>query len=120
MIRTLLACFAIVTTIFMTSSAAVADDVPNPATTSATYDTVDTVEVWGTLIVVTGIISGQATPTRLLYNILDQSGASGIAASRCDRLALLAMSKPGKFRFAAVLIDSSFTRFSCRLILRTP
>jgi hypothetical protein len=121
MIRTLLARFAMVATILVPASASFADDLPNPApgTASATYDTVDAIEVSGSTIVVTGIISGQTTPTRLLYSIQDASGTTGTAAARCDRLALLAMSKPGKFQFATVDLHS-FGKFSCRLIVRTP
>jgi hypothetical protein len=119
MIRSLLARLAIVATTLVTSSAAFAEDLPAPGTASATYDTVDAVEVRGSFIVVTGIISGQATPTRLQYSIQDQSAQTGEAAARCDRLALLAMSKPGKFRFATILLDNGF-RFSCKLNVRTP
>jgi hypothetical protein len=113
MIRTLL---AIVTTILVPSSPAFADD----ATVPAVYDTVDAVEVYGGFIVVTGIISGQGGPTTLRYGVFDQSSTAGTGAARCDRLALLAMSKPGKFQFATVRVVSGIAGFSCKLIIRTP
>jgi hypothetical protein len=80
---------------------------------TTTYDTIDAVEVVADLITVTGITSGQGTPTTATYQVL-----GGIeAAARCDRLALLAIAKPGKFRFAVT--DLNF-QFSCKLIVRTP
>lgn len=91
---------------------------------TTTYDTVDAVEVLDDQIRVTGIISGQAVPSTVLYKIRSSSTSSGgptdTAASRCDRLALLAMSKPGKFQFAVVLELVNPTAFGCKLIVRTP
>jgi hypothetical protein len=86
---------------------------------TTTYDTVDAVEVLADQIKVTGIISGQGAPSTTLYGIVG-SGSTDVAASRCDRLALLAMSKPGKFRFALVEELTSSRRFGCKLIVRTP
>lgn len=86
-----------------------------------TYDTVDAVEVLSNRITVTGIISGQGTPSTSQYTILSSSSSNGptdVAASRCDRLALLAMSKPGKFQFAVTFIGSS--SYSCTLLVRAP
>jgi len=87
-----------------------------------TYDTVDAVEVLADRISVTGIISGQGTPSTREYTIFSSSsttGATDVAASRCDRLALLAMSKPGKFQFAVTLLTGTGA-FSCTLIVRAP
>jgi hypothetical protein len=82
-----------------------------------TYDTVDAFEVRTGDIVVTGIIVGQSAPSTTSYNIVGFS-QDDVTTSRCDRLALLAMSKPGKFRFAVEALD--FFVFSCKLIVRTP
>lgn len=88
---------------------------PLPAM-AATSDTTtyDAVEVVSSVITVTGIISGQGAPTTTTYTVLGGTES----AARCDRLALLAMAKPGKFQFAVV------TQFgdevSCKLIVRTP
>lgn len=78
------------------------------------YDTVDAVETLGSQMTVTGIIAGQGAPSTTRYRV----GTTEEGAARCDRLALLAMSKPGKFQFA--LVEFSFSPFACRLIVRTP
>lgn len=87
------------------------------AAADTTYDTVEAVETIGdTEIKVTGIIAGQSTPTETIYEL---SGFNSTEkGNRCDRLALLAMSKPGKFRL--VMVDQQFQTVSCKLILRTP
>jgi hypothetical protein len=86
---------------------------------SITYEAVDAVEVLADQIRVMGIISGQGAPSTTLYTIVN-TGSTDVAASRCDRLALLAMSKPGKFQFAVVEELSTPVRFGCKLIVRTP
>jgi hypothetical protein len=92
-----------------------------PLGSAAVYDTVDSIGVWGRRITVTGIISGQAAPSTFQYPIFEESGgASGTlsdAANRCDRLALLAMSKPGKFQFAMEHPNFS-SSFRCALTVR--
>jgi hypothetical protein len=91
-----------------------------------TYDTVDAIEVLADQIKVTGIISGQGAPSTTLFRIVSSppssttGGSTDVAASRCDRLALLAMSKPGKYQFAIVQAADFGARFSCKLIVRTP
>lgn len=91
------------------------------AANTITHDTVDVVEVLSNRITVTGSISGQGTPSTTQYTIFSSSSpntATDVAASRCDRLALLAMSKPGKFQFAVTPIG--FSGYSCTLIVRAP
>ena len=110
--------------------AALTFEAPLPASAATgdttTYDTVDAIEVFADQIKVTGIISGQGAPSTRMYRIVSSStdGSSGgptdVAASRCDRLALLAISKPGKFQFAVVQIVDFSPRYSCKLIVRTP
>jgi hypothetical protein len=101
------------------SAAALADP---PQGAPAAYDTVDSVSVGGRRIIVTGIISGQTAPSTFQYTIFDESTSSGTtdAANRCDRLALLAMSKPGKFRFSMEHPDASSFTFRCTLTVRAP
>jgi hypothetical protein len=87
------------------------------------YDAVDAIDVQRDRIEVTGIISGDDGPSTTLYQILGTttgSSANDVAAARCDRLALLAMSKPGKFQFAVTLQATFPNRHSCKLIVRTP
>jgi hypothetical protein len=92
-----------------------------PAQGPAVYDTIDAVEVWADHIVITGIISGQSSPSELSYTILDGSSTSTPGgAARCDRLAMLAVAKPGKYQFATVLVPGFGSRFGCKLIVRTP
>jgi len=83
------------------------------------YDTVDALQVIAldTVIQVTGIIAGQSAPTTTSYRVGTSSGPS--AGARCDRLALLAMSKPGKWQFAVIDVESGIL-FECRLTLRAP
>jgi hypothetical protein len=109
MIRHLITCIAIAALAMIAPESARA--APGDVTA---YDTVDAIEAIGNDIIVTGIIAGQGAPTTTQYNIFQTE----VTASRCDRFALLAMSKPGKFRFA--VIEGAFDRFSCKLILRTP
>jgi hypothetical protein len=85
------------------------------------YDTVDEIRVSDERIIVTGIVAGQSVATTATYLILNNhisSSPTDVAAARCDRLALLAMSKPGKFRFGVVEEDSR--RFSCKLRVLAP
>jgi hypothetical protein len=83
---------------------------PAAAAVTHTFDTVDAVEIvnGSDTLVVTGILVGQTTPTTLSFYFV------GV---RCERLAVIAMSKPGKFRFG---IGSSGGSGSCKLILQTP
>ena len=80
------------------------------------YDTVDAVQSDADLITVTGIVVGQSTVTTSSYRIAATASSDGVA--RCDRFALLAMAKPGKYRFATVLAPGDM--FVCKLTLRTP
>jgi hypothetical protein len=119
MARHLIPGLAIVALTFISSAAIAADP---PVGGPAVYDTVDAVSVGGRRIIVTGIIAGQTAPSTFQYTIFDDSNSSGTtdAANRCDRLALLAMSKPGKFRLSMEHPDSSSFTFRCTLTVRTP
>jgi hypothetical protein len=91
----------------------------NPTTT---YDTVDAVEVQNDCcsfvnLVVTGILAGQSTPTTRTFAFSNSSATDAAPALRCERFAVIAMSKPGKYQFA---ISASGTLGACKLILRTP
>ena len=110
MTRTMIACLTLGALCLISSQPARA------ATGDLTlYATVDAIKVLATVIEVTGIVVGQSAPSTVSYSI----ATTDVAASRCDRLALLAMSKPGKFQFG--MVDESFgDHFSCKLIVRTP
>jgi hypothetical protein len=111
MFHHLVTCVVVVSALLAAPISASAAVVANEA---AVYDTVDAIEVNGNRITITGIVAGQSAPSELNYGV-----GSEEVASRCDRLALLAMSKPGKFRFATARA-SSFSGFACKLMLRTP
>ena len=88
------------------------------ASTGAVYDTVDSVQASLNHVTIIGIVAGQSESSELLYTISDFPNSS-TAASRCDRLALLAMSKPGKFQFSTVKFDGT-NIYACKLVVRTP
>jgi len=95
---------------------------PRPAAAAAptvTFDTVDAVEInngtnsTATFIVVTGILAGASTPTTMSFTF----GTTTAIGLHCERLAMIAIAKPGKYQFA---IGSNSSSAACRLILRTP
>jgi len=119
MTRHLVTCLAIIALSFVSPTPAAA--AATVATSSAVYDTVDAVELLdGTLITVTGVISGQSARSESIYQIFSIPNSDGPA--RCDRLALLAMTKPGKFQFALNYNSTGAFEgmFNCKLIVRTP
>lgn len=105
------------TAVLVLAALAVAPQLAAAETIFAAYDTIDAYDVRpGGTIRITGILSGSSAPTTTIYNV---GGAStSLEPSRCDRLALLAMTKPGKFQF--FIINDSLGPFACRLKLRTP
>jgi hypothetical protein len=107
------------------------------ANIQAVYDTVDSVEIKnhdtsGTtncgvsgfcthaLVVVTGIRAGESTPSTQTFNF----GINADMATRCERLAMIAMSKPGKYQFGigsdALNGAAANGHGDCKLILVTP
>jgi hypothetical protein len=85
------------------------------------YDTVDAVQSGPSdrEITVTGIIAGQSTATILTYRLRANvaSNTTEDVPARCDRWALLAMAKPGKYQFATVGTPGFF---DCKLTVRAP
>jgi hypothetical protein len=84
-----------------------------------TFDTVDAVEInngpsggSAVFLVITGILAGQSSPVTATFFF-----NGGATALQCERFAIIAMSKPGKYQFAVGASDASG---ACRLILRTP
>jgi len=116
MTRHLVTCLTITALTFVSPAPAAA---ATYASSSAVYDTVDAVEILevASTITITGIISGQSSPSTLSYNLHLSTTES---ASRCDRLALLAMSKPGRFQLAMNYFYGNGDGFTCKLIVRTP
>lgn len=79
------------------------------ATAGTMFDTVDSVELnqrelcsggistcsTHTIVAVMGIRSGRSTPDTRSFDFVDKADI----AAHCQRLAMVAMSKPGKYRF---------------------
>ena len=111
MTRRFAICLAIASSVLMAPRPAAA------ATTTTVFDTIDSVEFIQTgysSFYVTGIVSGQSASTtqRLDFETSNLS-------QRCERSALMVISKPGKYRLRFVQDTSSGVVYSCTLI-RTP
>jgi hypothetical protein len=72
---------------------------PAAAAVTHTFDTVDAVEITNlggdnnNIIIVTGILAGQTTPTTQTFVF----GSAVDHARQCERFALIALSRPGKY-----------------------
>jgi hypothetical protein len=88
------------------------------------YDTVDSVQSGPAdhQITITGIIAGQSTATTMSYTLRTPFSSSVNAnedvSARCDRFALLAMAKPGKYQFATIVLPGP--TYDCKLTVRAP
>lgn len=81
------------------------------------FETVDSYGIMTTArFEVTGILQGESAPRTLSFFINNLSEAAP-HTSRCDRLALLAMGKPGLY-FLEVVQGISFGYTTCRLTRR--
>jgi hypothetical protein len=120
MTRRFASCLAIALLTFMAPRPAAAT---SPITTF--FDAVDAVELGPAddgfsvhAIKVTGVVVGATAPTTHTFTFApDTTGAD--QARRCELYAVLAMSKPGKFRFG-IEANGSVAYASCKLIRRTP
>jgi hypothetical protein len=104
---------------------------PRPAAAAITptvFDTVDSVEAYYQseyTLTVKGILAGGTTPTTHTFNFYNSSGGSSVEsalAERCERFAVLAMSKPGKYQLSITWEASGSDKINrgCKLILRAP
>jgi len=101
---------------------------PRPAAAAAigtVFDTVDAVEInndfANATVVVTGLRPGGSVPITVIFTFGNSESATNIdTAARCERLAVIAMSKPGKFQFAIGSNTGGSSGGGCKLILRTP
>jgi hypothetical protein len=119
---------------FVTASLVLAAPRPGAADASilTVFDTVDSVEIQyvpicstcsanHSVVMVRGIRSGSSTPTTSSFDF----GQAADIATRCGNLAVIAMSKPGKYQFGIGADTSSQTgglggHGDCKLILVTP
>jgi hypothetical protein len=86
------------------------------------FDTVDFVEIKNqdvcssctpqSVVLVRGIPAGGSAPTTVTFNF----GTNADMATRCERLGLLAMSKPGKFQFGIGADTFSPGHGHCKLL----
>src|ERR1041384_3187093 len=89
------------------------------------FDTVDSVEVKNqtacsgctshTLVIVTGIPAGSSTPGTRSFDFVTNLDM----ATRCEHLAVIAMSRPGKYQFGIGSAGESGGQGDCELILVT-
>lgn len=101
--------------LFIALPVAIATTLPAAsAVADVTYETVDAVMPQSTSrLTITGIKTGQSAPTTQEY-ILTTLDISG----RCERMAVLAMSRPGKYRLT--MVGPQGSELTCRLSLRAP
>ena len=69
---------------------------------------------------VTGVLQGEAAPRTVTFRIVLSHGEQEnlqTLAGRCDRMALLAMSKPGAYLFTMSVEDhpNHYIQFACKL-----
>ena len=118
MTRRFASCLAIASLTFMS---------PRPAAAAIThvFDTVDAVEIGyqggtiGQIVWVTGVRVGATSPATYMFTFANNTTGND-QALRCERLAVLAMSKPGKFRFGIASGTYYSSDGGCKLTLRTP
>lgn len=111
-------CFAFLWLAFALSRATVA------STLTDVFDSVDSVElnVDSSVVhlVIRGIPASASAAVTRSFNFGSASAASDLsAASACQRTALLAMSKPGKYQFA-IGLSTGVSAGACKLILVAP
>jgi hypothetical protein len=117
--------------VFISFTIAVSSPVVADATVQVVYDTVDFVEIKNqdicsscngnqSVVIVRGIPVGTSTPSTRTFNF----GSNIDMATRCERLAMIAMSKPGKYQLG-IGADTSTSggvggHGDCKLILVAP
>jgi hypothetical protein len=83
----------------------------NPARVLAA---VDAVSGYGEIVLITGIVQGEAAPSTWIVQGHDSAVGAGLAAM-CERSALLAMSRPGQY-LLEVFSGTATNRPYCKLI----
>lgn len=123
MIQKLMICFAIASLAFVAPRAAAA---PPPIT--HLFDTVDAVQLYFEEIggnhypalVVRGIRAGASTPTTTVF-YFSISASDRELSARCERLALMAVAKPGKLKLGiGATGTSSLFGHTCQLLQVSP
>jgi len=83
------------------------------STAEDVYNTVDSFQPFGSGFQVSGVLAGATVSTGRFYFLGNES-----LRTSCERFAVLAMSKPGKFQF--VITNPDANPVTCRLALRAP
>ncbi|WP_243338149.1 hypothetical protein [Anaeromyxobacter soli] len=79
---------------------------------------VDAVEIRSTTTIkVTGVVDGESAPQTVTMTLSNSSGVDSVAA--CERLALLAMTRPGQFLFE-IQGSTTYNLNVCKLARATP
>jgi hypothetical protein len=90
------------------------------ASAPCVFTTVDGIRTTGGGLYVTGILEGEATATEH-YISLSTSSSSGIdPLASCQRLAMLAMAKPGQFVLRLATPVDAYSTATCQLTRVTP
>ncbi|HSD22506.1 MAG TPA: hypothetical protein VLC54_20820 [Anaeromyxobacter sp.] len=102
------------------AAAALVTAVPAPAQTAATryvFVAVDAIEIQYTTVRVTGVVDGESAARTVTASFY--SGTTSVdQVAACERLALLAMTRPGQFRFE--ILQASSSTVVCKLARVTP
>lgn len=104
--------------VLLTSGSLVAQESPLSA---GTFQAVDSVEIRkkGIEVEVRGVLEGQATQSAVKVNVGSYSNEASVRTlERCERLALLAMAKPGAYLFRIAQVDYYAEPVQCRLSRR--
>ena len=87
------------------------------APTRYVFAAVDAIEIQYTTVRVTGVVDGESAARTVTANFF--SGTTSVdQVAACERLALLAMTRPGQFRFE--ILQASSSTVVCKLARGTP
>jgi hypothetical protein len=90
-------------------------------TTGVTFATVDSVYAYASTLRITGIIQGESSPAEREVTFYSGDTAAAVTqAASCQRLALLAMERPGAYLFKLWKEYSGSGYYSCRLTRVNP
>jgi hypothetical protein len=86
---------------------------------SYVFTTIDAVSSYRSQLKITGILQGQAVATEITVSFSETDyAAANVAAQTCERKALLAMNKPGQYKFEVSLSSSGYP--ACKLTRVNP
>ncbi|NOK37439.1 hypothetical protein D7W79_24955 [Corallococcus exercitus] len=88
---------ALLTALTLAPASAMAAPEESVAGVTYVFTAVDAYTAGAGHLVITGVLQGESTPRTIFF---DAPAYDGSEANRCDRLALLAMTRPGRFHFS--------------------